>query len=66
MHDLVIRNAQIIDGTGYSAQSGDVAIDDGKITELGTGLGGGGEEIDADGLTLAPGIIDLHTTMPRS
>ena len=50
MHDLVIRNAQIIDGTGYSAQSGDVAIDDGKITELGTGLGGGGEEIDADGL----------------
>ena len=61
MHDLVIRNAQIIDGTGYSAQSGDVAIDDGKITELGTGLGGGGEEIDADGLTLAPGIIDLHT-----
>ena len=49
MHDLLIRNAQIIDGTGHPAQSGDVAIDNGKITELGTGLGGGSEEIDADG-----------------
>ena len=61
MHDLLIRNAQIIDGTGHRAQSGDVAIEDGKITELGTVLGGGSEEIDVDGLTLAPGIIDLHT-----
>ena len=51
MHDLVIRNAQIIDGTGIPAQPGDVAIDDGKITELGTGLGRGREEINADGLT---------------
>ena len=61
MHDLIIRNAQIVDGTGSPAQSGDVAIDDGKITELGSGLGRGSEEINADGLTLAPGIIDLHT-----
>ena len=37
MHDLIIRNAQIVDGTGSPAQSGDVAIDDGKITELGLG-----------------------------
>ena len=51
MHDLIIRNAQIVDGTGSPAQSGDVAIDDGKITELGSGLGRGSEEINADGLT---------------
>ena len=61
MHDLIIRNAQIVDGTGNPAQWGDVAVDGGQITELGTGLGGGVEEVNADGLTLAPGIIDLHT-----
>ncbi len=61
MHDLIIRNAQIVDGTGNRARWGDVAIDDGKIAELGTGLGRCSEEINADGLTLTPGIIDLHT-----
>ncbi|MEE3287082.1 MAG: amidohydrolase family protein [Pseudomonadota bacterium] len=61
MHDLIIRNAQIIDGSGSPLQQGDLAVDGEQITALGQGLGQGREEIDADGLALAPGIIDLHT-----
>jgi N-acyl-D-aspartate/D-glutamate deacylase len=61
MHDLIIRNAQIIDGSGSPLQKGDLAVDGEQITALGQGLGQGREEIDADGLALAPGIIDLHT-----
>ena len=61
MHDLIFRNAQIIDGSGNPLQQGDLAVDGERITALGQDLGQGREEIDADGLALAPGIIDLHT-----
>ncbi|SVA84092.1 uncharacterized protein METZ01_LOCUS136946, partial [marine metagenome] len=61
MHDLIFRNAQIIDGSGNAGQQGDLAVDGDRIMALGLGLGQGREEIDADGLALAPGIIDLHT-----
>ena len=58
---LVIRNAHIVDGTGGPSIYGDVAIRDGRISEVGTVSGKGAHEIDADDLTLAPGFIDVHT-----
>jgi len=61
MHDLVIRNASIIDGLGNPARAGAVAVKDGRVAALGADVGPAREEVDARGLTLAPGIVDLHT-----
>ena len=61
MHDLAIRNAVVVDGLGNPAFEGELAISDGRIAEVGQTVGDARENIDADGLTLAPGIIDLHT-----
>ena len=61
MHDLVIENASLIDGLGGPARRGGVAVAAGRIVAVGTELGPGRQHIDAGGLTLAPGIIDLHT-----
>jgi len=61
MHDLVIRNAQVIDGTGTPPQRLDVAVSGTHIVALGTHLGPAREVVDAGGLTLAPGIVDTHT-----
>src|SRR5688500_11238829 len=61
MHDLVIRNALLVDGLGSPPRRGDLAVKDGKIREVGsTGLSGK-QMLDADGLALMPGIIDNHT-----
>lgn len=61
MHDLVIRNATLIDGTGAPGKVGDLAVHGRRIAEIGLGVGAGREEIDADRLVLCPGIIDTHT-----
>jgi N-acyl-D-aspartate/D-glutamate deacylase len=61
MHDLVIDNALIIDGTGTPAHHGSLAVADGRIAAIGSSVGTGRERLDAQGLALAPGIIDLHT-----
>jgi N-acyl-D-aspartate/D-glutamate deacylase len=61
MHDVIIRGADICDGTGVARRRGDVAVRDGRIAEVGTVDGATRRTIDADGLTLAPGFIDLHT-----
>ena len=61
MHDLVIRNGKIVDGTGQPAHIGDVAIDNGKITSVGGKAGAGRREIDATGLLVTPGFVDIHT-----
>jgi N-acyl-D-aspartate/D-glutamate deacylase len=61
MHDLVIDNALIIDGTGAPARPGSLAVADGRIAAVGAGVGSGRQRVDAQGLALAPGIIDLHT-----
>jgi N-acyl-D-aspartate/D-glutamate deacylase len=60
MHDLVIRNASILDGLGGEPYVADLAVNDGKIAEIGKSLSGK-ESIDASGLCLMPGIIDNHT-----
>src|SRR5881409_851166 len=60
-YDLVIKNGMVVDGTGFSRYRADVAIKDGTIVELGKIRGAAAATIDADGLVVAPGIIDLHT-----
>ena len=60
--DLVIRNAQIFDGSGEQASYGDVAVKTGVIVAIGENLAvTGTQEVDANGLSLMPGIIDSHT-----
>jgi N-acyl-D-amino-acid deacylase len=61
MHDLVIRNCTIVDGTGRYRFSGDIAIDGGKISSVGDKAGAGRREIDATGLIAAPGWVDIHS-----
>lgn len=61
MHDLVIRNGTIVDGSGAPRFVGDVAIDGGLITAIGPKLGKGREEIDATGKIVSPGWVDIHT-----
>ena len=62
MHDLVIRNALIVDGTGAAPFVGDLAVDGATIAAIGADIAGPSETtIDADGRALAPGIIDGHT-----
>src|SRR5712675_507623 len=59
--DLVIRGGSIADGLGGELFEADVAIKDGRITEVGRVAGKGTEEIDARGKLVAPGFVDLHT-----
>jgi len=60
--DLLIRNGKIIDGGGNSWYYGDIAVNDGKIAAVGRQLNYTGEKtIDATGLIVAPGFIDVHT-----
>ncbi len=60
-HGLVIRNGQIVDGTGNPSYKGDVAVDGDTITALGTVTKKGAREIEADGAAVTPGFVDLHT-----
>src|SRR6478672_11569489 len=56
----VVRGGTIVDGTGAPARAGGVAISDGRIVGLGTGLSGD-TTVDASGCLVAPGFIDIHT-----
>ena len=60
-HDLVIRGGLVVDGTGAPGRRADVAVRDGKLSEIGTVTGRGTREISAAGLVVAPGFIDPHT-----
>jgi N-acyl-D-aspartate/D-glutamate deacylase len=62
MADLVIRNATIVDGTGSPSRRGDVAVTGERITEVAEHVDTKGHrEVDADGLLLTPGFVDIHT-----
>ncbi|MBI3744248.1 MAG: amidohydrolase family protein [Chloroflexi bacterium] len=62
MFDILIKNGTIIDGSGMPGYRGDVAIKDGRIVARGRIAGeSASETIDADGLVVAPGFIDVHT-----
>jgi N-acyl-D-amino-acid deacylase len=60
--DLLIRNGRIIDGTGNNWYYGDIAIKEGRILQAGRNINlSAGKTIDASGLVVAPGFIDVHT-----
>lgn len=61
MYDLVIKNGNIIDGTGSPVYHGDIAIENGKIVKLSRKIEGGRKILDAKGLTVTPGFIDSHS-----
>ncbi len=60
-HDLVIRGGKVYDGSGQAPTVGDVAIDGDTISAVGTVEDNGAVEIDAQGLDVTPGFVDLHT-----
>jgi N-acyl-D-aspartate/D-glutamate deacylase len=59
--DLVVRNGTIVDGSGDTPFAGDVAVSGGRIAEVGRVVGNGREELDAAGLLVTPGFVDIHT-----
>ncbi|MDQ1462895.1 MAG: hypothetical protein QOI08_4379, partial [Actinomycetota bacterium] len=58
--DVVIRGGTLVDGTGAAGRVADVAVTDGVISEIGTGLTGR-RELDASGQMVTPGFVDIHT-----
>ncbi len=61
-HELVIRRASVVDGSGAPARVADVAVSAGVITAVDAHVDGRGHrEIDAEGLTVTPGFVDIHT-----
>jgi N-acyl-D-aspartate/D-glutamate deacylase len=61
MHDLVVRGGTVVDGTGAPARTADVAVTDGIVTEVGRVDGAARRTLDADGLLVTPGFVDIHT-----
>ncbi|HLY57882.1 MAG TPA: amidohydrolase family protein, partial [Stellaceae bacterium] len=59
--DLVIRGGTVFDGSGGEGREADIAVSGGRITEIGKILVRGREEIDARGLMVTPGFVDIHT-----
>lgn len=61
VHDTVIRNALVFDGSGRAPRNVDVGIRDGVIADIAPHVGPGREEVDATGQWLIPGMLDIHT-----
>ncbi|MDQ1455788.1 MAG: N-acyl-D-amino-acid deacylase, partial [Actinomycetota bacterium] len=61
MHDLVIRDGTVVDGTGAPGVRADVAVDGDRITTVGAVTHRGRKEIDARGAYVTPGFVDVHT-----
>ncbi|MFT5692682.1 MAG: N-acyl-D-amino-acid deacylase [Oceanicoccus sp.] len=61
MHDIVIRGGTLIDGTGTPGRKVSIAVDAGVITVIHNNVGAGREEIDATGLLVTPGWVDIHS-----
>ena len=61
MPELVIRGGTVVDGTGEAARTADVAVEDGRVVDVGKVDGRGRREVDADGLLVLPGWVDVHT-----
>ncbi len=64
MHDLVVKNGLVVDGSGQEPKMADVAVSDGVITEVGElASESATRTIDADGHVVSPGFVDVHTHM---
>ncbi|MEH6551302.1 MAG: amidohydrolase family protein [Pseudomonadales bacterium] len=63
MYDLIIRNGKLVDGSGAPAYKGDLAVKDGVIAAIGEVVGSAPREIDANGLIVTPGWVDVHSHM---
>ena len=61
MHDLLIRNGTVVDGSGTPPRRADVAVEGSRIAAVGHDLGAARREIDAEGLLVTPGFVDVHT-----
>ena len=61
MKDRVIRGGTLVDGTGAEPREVDVAIENGVITEVASGLADGRETVDARAKVVTPGFVDIHT-----
>ena len=61
MHALVIKGGRVVDGSGMPSFIGDVAVKGGKIVEVGHVSPGAAKTIDAAGLIVSPGFVDIHT-----
>lgn len=61
VHDIVIRNGTVVDGGGGPPVVADVALDGDRIAAVGDDVGKGRREVDADGLVVTPGWVDMHT-----
>jgi N-acyl-D-amino-acid deacylase len=61
VHDLVIKGGTVVDGTGAPSRLADIAITDGRITEVGRVDGSARQVISADGALVTPGFVDIHT-----
>ncbi len=61
MYDLIIRGGTVVDGTGAPSCLADVAVSAGRIAAVGDDLGRAKREIDADGMLVSPGWVDIHT-----
>ena len=61
MYDAIIRGGRIVDGLGGPARTADLAIQDGRIAEIGKISAPARETIDADGAVVTPGFVDIHT-----
>ena len=59
-HDLVIRGGTVLDGTGADPRTADVAVSDGVVTAVGRVGGAAARTVDADGLLVTPGFVDIH------
>ena len=62
MHDLLIRGGTVVDGTGAPATTADVVVDGSRISGVGSHHGEAARRtVDADGLLVTPGWVDVHT-----
>jgi N-acyl-D-aspartate/D-glutamate deacylase len=59
--DLIVKGGRVVDGTGMPSFTADVAVKDGRIAAIGRAPGSARRTIDADGLVVTPGFIDVHT-----
>ena len=61
VYDILIKNGKILDGTGNPWNKADVAVENGLIASIGHSLGNADNVIDANGMMVAPGFIDIHS-----